>query len=100
MKILILFLIQVLLVLSQDVKVAVEEKAEIITEATWCFIGTVATYPPRPVKCLKANEIFACAYGEANCAGFGYCGTPPCTWRYENNLITDTKNDFLIMELS
>lgn len=97
MKILILFTIQFLLVLSQDAKAVVEkiavvqekavveEKAEIIEEATWCFIGTVATYPPRPVNCLKANEVFACAYGEARCDGFGYCGTPPCTWRYGKN---------------
>lgn len=95
MKILILFLIQFVLVLSQDEKMVVEERAETIDEATWCFIGTVATYPPRPVKCLKANEIFACAYGEANCAGFGYCGTPPCHWRYENQLLLATYSNNL-----
>lgn len=52
-----------------------------IDEATWCLIGTVATLPPKPLKCLNQYEIFACAYGEARCDGFGYCGTPPCTWR-------------------
>jgi hypothetical protein len=91
MKVFIFFIVNILLVSCQDSVVPVAAPAAApqavpvrqvpLDEATWCFIGTVATLPPKPVKCLKPNEIFACAYGEARCDGFGYCGTPPCTWR-------------------
>lgn len=101
MKILILLLIQALLVVAQDGDQApvpaAEEKREAMplpeeripdpgpdpdSEATsFCMIGTVATLPPKPYACKDANEVYACAYGEARCDGLGYCGTPPCHWR-------------------
>lgn len=56
-------------------------EAKDIDEESWCFIGTVAHPPPKPIACLNSKEIFVCAYGEARCDGLGYCGTPPCTWR-------------------
>jgi hypothetical protein len=85
MKVFIFFILNISLVycqfdLDQD---AIRRAAELAAAQgpTWCIIGTIATVPPNPVSCLNQNEIFACAYGEARCDGFGYCGTPPCTWR-------------------
>lgn len=50
-------------------------------EATYCLIGSIAYLPPKPIKCIKPNEVYACGYGEANCNNWGYCGVPPCRWR-------------------
>lgn len=81
MKILILFIIQFLLVVSQDEKMAIESSPD---EIAWCMIGTIANVPPKPIACKDVNEIYACAFGEARCDGLGYCGTPPCHWRYQS----------------
>lgn len=72
MKIFFLLMLQVLIVVSQN---------EELADATWCFIGNVATLPPKPIACASPTEVYACGYGEARCDNFGYCGTPPCTWR-------------------
>lgn len=78
MKLLILFLLQVVVVLCQDKPAPIPNP----DEQTWCLIGNVAVPPPYPWPiCFKPNEIYACGFGEARCDGLGYCGTPPCHWR-------------------
>lgn len=74
-------MIQVLLVVAQD-----DATRAALPEAQWCFIGVVATYPPRPHGCTGPNEIYGCAFGEARCDGHGFCGTPPCIWQYVKNI--------------
>jgi hypothetical protein len=80
MKLLIFLFLQIYLAAGQAVP---NVAADVVPDASFCLIGTVATLPPKPwpVACLNPNEVFACAYGEARCDGLGYCGTPPCTWR-------------------
>lgn len=68
-----------LLISLQIMVVFGEQQVRLISE---CLTGVAAELPndPKPITCLKPNEVYVCAYGEARCDGLLYCGTPPCHW--------------------